>query len=1373
MVEPLTPASTHPTATSSQPLSGPTSATDAAAPPTRPSLGNKRASSFLKLATSLPAKAASRSKHAAAPLGMLLLKQARAAAASRRARADEPTHQHQQPVATLVVQVTRGRELAAKDRGGTSDPFVVIRFGSTRVTSPTVQKTLNPVWSSSTGAQAILQCPVYDITSLSVERIEVVAWDKDKIGKEYLGEISLGVQDYFGSVEEWHEHPPPIDFNDEHNEPGWFPLRSTKSRSIVSGELEIRIGFVSNGHEAPTASLSNQTHDTIIQQLHEALSKQNLRRLQHPEEDILLSSPTEGVGTHPIDDFSPLGPREAATVHEQEYDDDEGSFVDDDGVSSVSTMTEGDDTDYASMTSTETEDVMTSTEDEGEDDDDDNQLVTAVEEPEEYQSRLANVQQGIKDVDLDNVHDRQSSTSSTLPSIVVGHQQHSESVPANAQPASASTVLATNSSKRGLSLPSFMKRNSSKTLLSVSSVASSMSDLPGSDVESGNLSATSDTTKRSRFTRRRKVNNRDRDTIENAIIGSTDGATAVALVGGRAAKASSDKVKRRERRRARREARRQAKSTEAASIGGGEGIETTSSDKVRNRRAKAAKAKLGNSAAAARRRASRTKGGKKKATYTYDDEYDSVGLVQLEITGATDLPRFKNAIGVGYDMDPFVVCSFGRRVFRTRVIRHSLNPVWQEKLFFHVRQAEVGWNIAFNIHDWDKVSSNDHVGDVIVPLDQLLGTTVKSDERGLYPADSEGRLAGDDFHPHSLPITIDKLEATSSSQHQDQTTKPSSAKLQIRAKFTPYAALRQQFWRVYLSNYDIDQSGTISHLEIFSMLDSLGSTLSKETISSFFEQHGKQDHEELTYDEVVLCLENEVTKPKDERRQVEDPNINNGGNDSGSATTQNSSPGTPGGDATMSDAVKEATGPQELSFVDQDDGEPLRESDTGDQTNLSSNLKPLKSGQTVVTSFERDTTVKVSESSNGFERKQPQRQLSTPLSEAASEAASEDKTERIINIKECPLCRKPRMNSKAEIDIITHMAICSSTDPKSVNRIVVNEYVTASQAQRKWFTKMISKATKGAYQLGADSANIIVQDRITGTLLEEKMATYVRLGMRLLYRGVGVGGGMEGQRVRRMLESMTIKQGIKYDSPSSAREIKPFIDFHNLNMDEVLVPDEGFKTFNEFFYRKLKPGMRPLDEPNDPRVIVSGADCRATVFESVSEATRIWIKGREFTIAKLLGDSYKDKLNEFENASMCILRLSPSDHHRVYSCVDGTLGEFFTLPGAYYTVNPIGVRSQIDIFTENKRTVISTFSPVFGECVQVWISAMMVGAAVFTAQQGEEIKRGDEIGYFKFGGSTVVCLFNNVTFDEDLVENSKKSIETLIRVGMRIGVKID
>lgn len=87
------------------------------------------------------------------------------------------------------------------------------------------------------------------------------------------------------------------------------------------------------------------------------------------------------------------------------------------------------------------------------------------------------------------------------------------------------------------------------------------------------------------------------------------------------------------------------------------------------------------------------------------------------------------------------------------------------------------------MYDWDKVSSNDHVGDVTVPLEQLLGTTIQADERGLYPASSDGKLLGDEFHLHDLKIDIDGKEATENEIDDGKT--PST--LQIRAKFTPYS----------------------------------------------------------------------------------------------------------------------------------------------------------------------------------------------------------------------------------------------------------------------------------------------------------------------------------------------------------------------------------------------------------------------------------------------------------------------------------------------------------------------------------------------------------------------------------------------------------
>ena len=87
----------------------------------------------------------------------------------------------------------------------------------------------------------------------------------------------------------------------------------------------------------------------------------------------------------------------------------------------------------------------------------------------------------------------------------------------------------------------------------------------------------------------------------------------------------------------------------------------------------------------------------------------------------------------GWDMDPFVVISFGKKVFRTRVIRHSLNPIWDEKLLFHVRRYEANFKIQLTVLDWDKLSSNDHVGDASFDVSELLKNAPDKDsETGLY-----------------------------------------------------------------------------------------------------------------------------------------------------------------------------------------------------------------------------------------------------------------------------------------------------------------------------------------------------------------------------------------------------------------------------------------------------------------------------------------------------------------------------------------------------------------------------------------------------------------------------------------------------------------
>lgn len=249
-----------------------------------------------------------------------------------------------------------------------------------------------------------------------------------------------------------------------------------------------------------------------------------------------------------------------------------------------------------------------------------------------------------------------------------------------------------------------------------------------------------------------------------------------------------------------------------------------------------------------------------------------------------------------------------------------------------------------------------------------------------------------------------------------------------------------------------------------------------------------------------------------------------------------------------------------------------------------------------------------------------------------------------------------------------------------------------------------------------------------------------------------------------MLRSLSYKQGRKYDDPASASQIESFINFHQLDMSEVLLPLDKFKNFNEFFYRALKPGARPCSAPDDSGIIVSPADCRSVVFDRLDDATKIWVKGREFSIERLLGQAYPDDAKRYKNGALGIFRLAPQDYHRFHVPVDGTMGTPKLIEGDYYTVNPMAIRSALDVYGENIRVVIPIDSVSHGRVMYICIGAMMVGSTVITRKTGEKLSRAEELGYFKFGGSTVLLLFEPgvMKFDDDLIDNSKGALETLV-----------
>lgn len=760
---------------------------------------------------------------------------------------------------------------------------------------------------------------------------------------------------------------------------------------------------------------------------------------------------------------------------------------------------------------------------------------------------------------------------------------------------------------------------------------------------------------------------------------------------------------------------------------------------------------------------------------------DMAGIVFMEIVNVKDLPPERNVTRTSFDMDPFVVAALGRKVLRTKVVRHNLNPVFNEKMLFQLMRHETGYSLTFTVIDKDNLSGNDFVASASFPVQKMIEKApIQDPETGLYTlpdppeyspaaqkkdgksrfriplsrtssASSLTKLArpgakrddsvlsvknGDipdssKFYPSSSPDTS-RLAPTSAptsvpmdsnqNEHKDDMTTeeadldtfdiPLGLKnkdrweskhnpcLQIKAKYLPYTALRQQFWRAMLKQYDADESGRTSKIELTTMLDTLGSTLKESTIDNFFRRYASENHEsgepDLTFDQAVICLEDQLEKTSQTKKSLADK-----AKELTHVSTASS------GSETPSEAASRPDYQQPISGM------------AGEAGQLISN--------------------DLSDESNG--------------------------EEHVIEIRECPICHEPKLNKKTDAEIISHIATCASSDWRQVNNLVMSGFVTQSQAQRKWYSKVINKVSYGGYRLGANSANILVQDRLTGQINEERMSVYVRLGIRLLYKALG-SREMEKRRIRKMLKSLSVKQGKKYDDPASASQIDGFIAFHQLDMNEVLLPRSEFKNFNAFFYRALKPEARPCSAPDRPEIIVSPADCRSVVFNTIDDATRIWVKGREYSLERLLGSAYPMDAKRYKGGSMGIFRLAPQDYHRFHIPVDGVLGTPKVIDGEYYTVNPMAIRSALDVYGENIRVVVPIDSVAHGRVMFVCIGAMMVGSTVITRKAGETVKRAEELGYFKFGGSTVLLFFEpgKMVYDDDLVENSLGALETLVSI---------
>ncbi|GMH35785.1 hypothetical protein BSKO_03653 [Bryopsis sp. KO-2023] len=361
---------------------------------------------------------------------------------------------------------------------------------------------------------------------------------------------------------------------------------------------------------------------------------------------------------------------------------------------------------------------------------------------------------------------------------------------------------------------------------------------------------------------------------------------------------------------------------------------------------------------------------------------------------------------------------------------------------------------------------------------------------------------------------------------------------------------------------------------------------------------------------------------------------------------------------------------------------------------------------------------------------------------------------------------------------LVYLHLCLSDTQASLK----GGFKTSHESQRSWLLKLSEWVTfqgvkyETGLNVGPQAAHILIMNRKNRQLKEEIINSQLLMAMYNIYQ-TNFGNLMLKAGAASVLQLMTDQQAEYMRSPESTAEIPKFLASFAGAVDasEIADPLDSFKTFNDFFVRKLKPSARPIADQDDETVLVSAADCRLMTFESIDDATKFWIKGNQFSVSKLLADDRlgTDLCKTFEQGCMAIFRLAPQDYHRFHFPVGGTLTSINDVPGVLYTVNPIAVNSSFaNVLTENKRAVCMIESAAFGKVAFVVIGATVVGSINFTAKVGGTYKKGDEMGFFAYGGSTTVALFEKgkAVFDDDLINTSKDSTETLVKMGERIGV---
>lgn len=286
------------------------------------------------------------------------------------------------------------------------------------------------------------------------------------------------------------------------------------------------------------------------------------------------------------------------------------------------------------------------------------------------------------------------------------------------------------------------------------------------------------------------------------------------------------------------------------------------------------------------------------------------------------------------------------------------------------------------------------------------------------------------------------------------------------------------------------------------------------------------------------------------------------------------------------------------------------------------------------------------------------------------------------------------------------------------------------------------------------AAPLWVVDRKTGALVEERV--FGGAALRRIY-----GGGLASTVLRRLMPQPWVSAlyGRLQRRPSSRLKVPGFVADLGIDANEAERPWRDYETLDAFFTRRLRPGARPIDPAAD--ALLSPADGRALAFAGV--VGDLPIKGQRVPLAVLVGAPLP-----FERAAVLVVRLAPADYHRFHAPADGVLGGPRVVGGPLQSVHPIALAAGAPSFA-NRRHVSLLHSEVAGALYLVEVGALLVGEIERTRAPGP-VRRGDELGLFHFGGSTVVLVADaaRVALDDDLLRSTARGLETLVRQGERV-----